>query len=1031
MQRMSSFSSPPQTSSTARQFTRTRSAPIASTTGPQATESNPKVIKLVQDTSLQNEFERYSIPFGVQFEIARLVQSGTFSYRDFDAHLAQVAQAVRGARKPNAKGINALHSRLMLETLRPPRESTISTPWATLDLEEKVLANDPHSGCIGHLDFNTLHADDLEDTQENPSSKYYFGGKIDFAARLRKEESSYSLSVQGAVLAQSNKLKRRFGSTSVLKCKIPNDLTKEGAEIADFFSGRAVVLWSWVYRAFAAKEGSIFLYKTNEKFCDDGSIRSNPDNNNRLPFEQLIYWIIPHRHNTSQAVSKWKSRMDLVLSTSVPGPLLRREDITIIDDLVSVEGSDMTDGCGYANLSLFRNIQDRYSLPEVPCAVQVRIFGAKGMLVLKSDAEDDGRPRIWLRKSQKKISYPENIDIDPSHRTLDILRLARVKSPSRSSNEVIINLSYNGVPTSELKDLQEADIKSALEPFMDLGQSDPAELMPMLQAVDRLGNVSSSRRSRQCTTELRFRGHEKDSRSSQDDESELAFGGQMNTWGPDPFSGCPSTHAETIWDMIVAGIIPRGNYFLRGRIQEFVEKLILKRCSENHWEIPQSATAFAVPDPYEVLGPDEIFFKSSRREFLDNDGLITDIITGDVLITRNPCKLPTDVRKVKAVVHPRLLNLVDCIVFPVQGKRRLIDYLAGGDYDGDRVMMIWRQGIVNSFTNAPEHFADEPQSIRDSFEKPTEIKKVKAYAIELGVMPTEDRISSLQRLLLSGLRDPFIIGSYSKRHERATFLFCTVLDAPKSGKKLLDNVRRNDIEQDPGRGAVLPWELQRISTAQRNQGTSSGTPNVLNRPRGADNTPFVMQELSDAAHYQFDTWKIRIEDVFNENRRPLSQTQLAFNLQTGTDKDLKDPWLTFDAAVTNSDCDASKHNRRTIRNHVESVLQDYKKAFRNDSSLGDKTYGAHRETLRHLSMKFISYPTPSDLRSFMDVETITRLRASYAYIRCSDDTRTPFPWRMAFRELCLIKARASVSGFRTAILDFADNFRLPKAVDTR
>lgn len=73
---------------------------------------------------------------------------------------------------------------------------------------------------------------------------------------------------------------------------------------------------------------------------------------------------------------------------------------------------------------------------------------------------------------------------------------------------------------------------------------------------------------------------------------------------------------------------------------------------------------FFATDPYSVLGPDEIQIKSSRRNLVNEDGTLTDIIIGDVLvryfsrsyrflsdsrgsqITRNPCKVPTDVRKV-------------------------------------------------------------------------------------------------------------------------------------------------------------------------------------------------------------------------------------------------------------------------------------------------------------------------------------------------------------------------------------------------
>ena len=47
-----------------------------------------------------------------------------------------------------------------------------------------------------------------------------------------------------------------------------------------------------------------------------------------------------------------------------------------------------------------------------------------------------------------------------------------------------------------------------------------------------------------------------------------------------------------------------------------------------------------------ILEEGEVFFKSSQRPFKLPDGTETDVYTGPVLVTRNPCKLPTDVRKV-------------------------------------------------------------------------------------------------------------------------------------------------------------------------------------------------------------------------------------------------------------------------------------------------------------------------------------------------------------------------------------------------
>jgi RNA-dependent RNA polymerase len=57
---------------------------------------------------------------------------------------------------------------------------------------------------------------------------------------------------------------------------------------------------------------------------------------------------------------------------------------------------------------------------------------------------------------------------------------------------------------------------------------------------------------------------------------------------------------------------------------------------------------------YSILEPGEIYFKSSKRNLKAPDGTEIDIVLGDILITRHPCKLPTDVQKVCDTVVSQL-----------------------------------------------------------------------------------------------------------------------------------------------------------------------------------------------------------------------------------------------------------------------------------------------------------------------------------------------------------------------------------------
>ena len=69
---------------------------------------------------------------------------------------------------------------------------------------------------------------------------------------------------------------------------------------------------------------------------------------------------------------------------------------------------------------------------------------------------------------------------------------------------------------------------------------------------------------------------------------------------------------------------------------------------------------------------------------MEGDGTPRTITGTQVLVTRNPCLHPGDLRKFEAVQHPELSHLVDCIVFPTRGKRPSADLMSGGDLDGDK-----------------------------------------------------------------------------------------------------------------------------------------------------------------------------------------------------------------------------------------------------------------------------------------------------------------------------------------------------------
>ncbi|GFT51086.1 probable RNA-dependent RNA polymerase 1 [Trichonephila clavipes] len=76
-----------------------------------------------------------------------------------------------------------------------------------------------------------------------------------------------------------------------------------------------------------------------------------------------------------------------------------------------------------------------------------------------------------------------------------------------------------------------------------------------------------------------------------------------------------------------------------------------------------------VMDETGLLHCNQVFVQYTKNISDGETSKDTVILQREVLVTKNPCLLPGDVRKFKAVDIPELHHIVDCIVFPQNGPR--------------------------------------------------------------------------------------------------------------------------------------------------------------------------------------------------------------------------------------------------------------------------------------------------------------------------------------------------------------------------
>ncbi|KAG6907743.1 hypothetical protein DXG01_007543 [Tephrocybe rancida] len=964
------------------------------------------------------------ISSGVLFELARLITRGAVALEDITL---QDLSLLRGKNAQSApKTARILLPESGSETTPDPafaQETAATSPWEELDKEEEALAQDPYAG-LGHSDL----------------VPGWYGGKIDFRGKLQKDgDNSYKVKLDHCTIGASCRFSRRFGSTSILRIRISDKILHASNNgLGDFFR-KAFVLWGNVFRAFYAKEGSVFLFKTNEGMVDDEIL---PHQYHGLSLWEFIQFHNPLEYvpNQNQGMSKWAARMALGLSNSVPGPLLEEENILCGDDIISLEGSDMTDGCATANRATSLAVSKTIDPDSHSVAFQYRLKGNKGMALELSETNSTGPLKVIGRPSQIKIRYPpgHHDPLDPTLRIVEVLRLSYMRSPSSISAETIINLAENGVPSSVFIELLKANLHEIVAELTTWEGKDA--MYNLWTQVERAGAVLHSRRAREAVGEARARGFASYSSESDDaDEDDEDMGQARSTaWWADQTSGCPSSLEETVLVLLDAGFRPQDSPIVREKLKQVVRGAVHNRTVKYRYTLTQSAIAFVVPDHCNVLGPDEIHVKSSGRKFTTQDGILTDLILGDVLLTRNPCKLPTDVRKVRAVEHPLLRSYTDVIVCSVQGHRRLLDFLAGGDYDGDTATVIWTPDIVEHFQNADEKYSKEPEGLNLCFSSDSN-EKVVEFLNRTSTSSHLEKALAIQVYLLGALRNPSIVGHYSTMHDNAVYhfgyshprtiklayKFCKVLDGAKSGLRIRSETYESDQrdynttrvmwKEPPPDKNETPHYTERANLPYTRRGT---THHIQAKEK------FIMDALLRASKKERDRVLANMEE-----------SRLFGPLGVVTDSHLSQPWDDAVKASKKGDprvAQAMQDDLTKIKHHVEFVYQEYKA----NRKIGDKPFNkaaieARQDVLRKMSKLLTSHPTPDEMEVHTDTALIARLRASYAFIHdLRQNSRgiypwSRFPWDLAMRELCLIKANA-LGPSKTVTNGFYERFRLSR-----
>lgn len=567
-------------------------------------------------------------------------------------------------------------------------------------------------------------------------------------------------------LDKSCRLQRRFGADRllVLSILVPANYTSSQQSrqshcrsmkecICDWLTTSAHYIAGRYWRVFFAEQGSSAKVEgTQERmqefklflFAETGfdmiprpvwSTLPIGPTQYEIMLEELVQWHIPPQPNPTSTNHKHFSRWGLGLSKTTPTIALQRSEFICIDDTLGELIADgrrevMNDGCSLISLAYAREIWKCCDgKGEVPCAVQGRISGAKGLWIVDfRNSHPEVSPRnFWIEisPSQLKIKpHPrERWDADETQRTFEVLKWVSAAKEGTLNKQLIAILSDRGVSRDVLRAALISDISEITDSLFS-AMDDPFAMRGWVQ------------------------------RQSQGSRT-----------GVNKTIGCfPADKRDQANKLLDSGFKPQNcamlvklaKAMLRDYLDRYVEKLRIK--------IPHSSMTFCAVDPIGVLEPGQIHLAFTHprihpiSDFSEN--YLDEI---DVLVTRNPAYLASDIQLVRAVYRPELRHYKDLVLFPRKGQKPLASLLSGGDYDGDTVTIIWDPFIVKEFKNTsmPRLPTEEECGLINRSRPLSEFFQHKK--------PKRDEVQSFIRSCLEFNLSQSLMGLCSNEHEKLSY----------------------------------------------------------------------------------------------------------------------------------------------------------------------------------------------------------------------------------------------------------------------
>ncbi|KAM7258329.1 hypothetical protein ACFE04_014070 [Oxalis oulophora] len=169
------------------------------------------------------------------------------------------------------------------------------------------------------------------------------------------------------------------------------------------------------------------------------------------------------------------------------------------------------------------------------------------------------------------------------------------------------------------------------------------------------------------------------------------------------YSSC-SDQGNTAAMMLSAGFMPKDEPHLRGMLTCIRAAQLWGLREKTRISVASGRWLMGCFDELGVLEQGQCFIQVSapslEKCFAKHGSKFSDtkrnlqVVKGIVVIAKNPCLHPGDVRILEAVDAPELHHLYDCLVFPQNGDRPHANEASGSDLDGDLYFVNWDERLI-------------------------------------------------------------------------------------------------------------------------------------------------------------------------------------------------------------------------------------------------------------------------------------------------------------------------------------------------